>query len=198
MVVLLLVLLVHFLTRYFECKASMAAFHLRLFQKTMGRANPGEESGQELAGWCELAANQSSNKRGRCERIIFCHLLRQLTSSQMWPALLLKTTLMLFTVQGTTGSFCQMQVPTCQFTSEHGEGQKWEQISNPTTSPERSPWCGDLILLIGPPPCCFLDECKWGTEMEGHVLPRVLFPNEPLPEDPAPYTDVICVSVEVR
>lgn len=140
-----------------------------------------------LAGvnW-QLFRAPTSDKRGRCERIIFCHLPRQLTSSQMWPALLLKTTLMLFTMQGTTGSFCQMQVPTCRFTSEQGEGQKWEQISNPTASPERSPWCGGLTLLMGPPPCCFLDECKWGTEMEGHVLPRVLFPNEPLPEDPAP------------
>jgi hypothetical protein len=55
------------------------------------------------------------------------------------------------------------------------------------------PWCGDLTLLIGPLPCCFLDECKWRTEMEGHMLPRVLFPIEPLPEDSPSHTQMSSV-----
>lgn len=43
---------------------------------------------------------------------------------------------MLFKMQGITGSFCQMQAQTCRFTYEEGEGQKGEQISDPTTRSE--------------------------------------------------------------
>lgn len=63
-VALMLVLMMHFLiSNCFGCKVPMAASHLWLFHKTMGRANLGEELGHQQASWWELAAIQSSDDK---------------------------------------------------------------------------------------------------------------------------------------
>lgn len=97
---------------FLDAEHQWCSFHLWLFHKTMGRANL--ERNWATGGLAGVNGQlfRAPMTSCRCERIIFCHLLRQLTSSQMWPALLLKITLVLFKMQGTTGSSCQMQIQT--------------------------------------------------------------------------------------